>query len=180
MSTITITIPRPRLRRTPIVGIACAAAGALATLALTHGSTPRAAVYTAPAQAFRVALPHGWRATPHAALDALPGRPLAVLRSADGRAAVVIGPAASAADPSGRQLARELARRFHPFKPLAARTVATRAGAAHLYAFARGAVVESVAVASLRGRSYTIDGVVASGANADAQQLGAIVASFGP
>jgi len=70
-------------------------------------------------------------------------------------------------------------RRFAGFRALGAREISTRAGAAYLYSFVRGSVVQSVAVVGVAGRTYLLNAIVASGAAELAREAGAIVGSFG-
>jgi len=186
MSTITITLPRPRIGRLPLVGTACALAGAAAaaaTFALvgspgSRSAAPAAQVYTGPAHAFTLTLPNGWSAASHGQLAGA----LAVVRSRDGRAAVVVSPGVALSGDmrtATKQITALLQRRFAGFRPLGAREISTRAGAAYLYSFVRGSVVQSVAVASVDGRTYLLNAIVATGAGDRAREAGAIVGSFG-
>jgi hypothetical protein len=179
MSTITITLPRPRIGRLTLVGAACALAGAGAAAAafMLSGSSaaPATQVYTAPSHAFTLTVPHGWRAA------AQPGA-LAVVRSRDGRAAVVVSPGVPLRGDmrsATKQITALLRRRFAGFRQLGAREISTRAGTAYLYSFVRGSVVQSVAVVGVAGRTYLLNAIVASGAADRAREAGAIVGSFG-
>ena len=191
MSDTTHTLPLPRLVRLPrtaLVATASAVAGAIAvTLVLallsSGGATKPAspARYTAPGNAFSVALPAGWRALESKALSAVPSKPSAVLRRADHRGLVVIdaiAPVKADARALTATLTKQLRRRFTGFKLTGARLVPLHGGTAYLYTFVRGATVQSIAVATARGQTYAIDAVVPGNAPDVARQVGRIVASF--
>jgi hypothetical protein len=191
MSDTSHALPAPRtvrIPRTALVAVASAAAGALiVTLVLallaSGGSDkrPAPATYTAPGNAFSVALPAGWQPLGADAVRVLPSKPVAVLRRADHRGIVVFSPIApvkGGARTLARSLTKQLRSRFEGFKLTGARLVNVRAGTAFLYTFVRGSVVQSIAVVSTRGRTYAIDAVVPGRAPDVAQQVGRIVASF--
>ena len=189
-TTFTITLPKPRLprvSRTARIAVASALAGAaIAAAALvlagSGSSQPHATTFTGPNHAFHLSLPTGWRGLSGSELARLQGRPLAVLRSRDGRGVVVIqssGPVRESAAAMTKKLTDRLSRSFKGFKPIGARFLMTRAGTVYLYTFVRAGAVESIAIATTSGRTYTLDGVVRSGADDVAQQVGAIVGSFG-
>lgn len=185
-----LSLPRPlRPSRTALVAIASAVAGAavvtlvLALLSSGGASKPAApARYTAPGQAFSVTLPAGWTALGAKALSAVPSRPVAVLRRADRRGLVVvdaIAPVRGDARTVTAELTKQLRKRFTGFKLTGARIVALRhGGTAFLYTFVRGAIVQSIAVATSHGQTFAIEGIVPGSAPDAARQVGQIVASF--
>jgi len=147
-------------------------------VALTGGghAGPKAHVYSAPGHAFSIAYPQGWRAQ---------GSPYLILRSPDRRAMIVVRPAST---PAGAPLSKlaagltaELKRRLPDFRPVGARVARTRGGAAFLYTFARtkARVVQSIMVARVRGRAYSLYAVAPAGDPGLARQTGAILGTFG-
>jgi hypothetical protein len=175
-----ISAPAPR---TTWIAVALSmVAGALVSLAVMgltgSGDAPtRHAGADAP---FTLHAPAGWT---HVATA--PSGALAVLRSADGRATVVVRPAA-AVTATGPQLARslgeQLRRRFSGFRPVSARFATVRGGRAFVYTFVRAprGTVQTLALTSIGGKSYAIDAVAPGDAAQLARQAGQAVASFGP
>jgi hypothetical protein len=141
-------------------------------------------LYTAPAKAFRIALPKGWHALSPTQLRALKAAPTAVLRRADGSATVVMRPApALHGTPAQvlRALGSQLRTRFHSFKPVSARVARLRGGAAIVYTFVRdpNGTVQTLVLAPARGRLWELDAVMPGGRPAVARQVGAMLATFG-
>ncbi len=179
--------PAPRPRRRLIAGAAVAVlvlAAAVTTLLVTRSDggdeTPR---HRASDKSFSVAVPAGWRALSDRQLDDIPTTPAAVLRRVDRRGLVVIRrqPALKRSSrPLTEDLTRQLRSRFKGFEPVGARTVKLSTGPAYVYTFARPktGTVQSIAVAALRDRTYTLDAVTGAGATDVAAQIGAIVRSF--
>jgi hypothetical protein len=184
-----VPAPAPRPRRRLIAGAAAAAlliAVAVAAALLVrsgHDETPSEARYHAADRSFSVALPAGWRALSGRQLDAVPSAPAAVLRRADRRGLVVIR-VQGALDRNARSLTqdltRQLRRRFRGLRPVGARTIQLRSGPGYVYTFARptAGTVQSIAVAPLPDRTYTLDAVTGAEARDVAAQIGAIVRSF--
>jgi hypothetical protein len=173
-----------QLRRTPVVAIASALAGALALLAamglvrLADGgghSASRAAEFSG--DGFTIGVPSGWSAARGGAGTA------AVLKRADGRGLVIVRQI-PAVHGDLRALARDLTAqlrgRVDGFKLVNARLGRIRSGGAFLYTFLRAGRVQSIAVTIVRGRTYRVDSIVAASAPDAARQAGAIVGSFGP
>jgi hypothetical protein len=141
--------------------------------------------YAAPGNAFEVTVPRGWSALSGADLARVPGRPAAVIRRADGRGVVVVRRIAAVHGDLrtvAASLTAQLRRRIPGFRLVSARLGGVRAGGAFLYTFVRGdrAAVQSLAITTVRGRTYRIDTVVPSSAPAAARDAGAVVRSFGP
>jgi hypothetical protein len=184
-----VPAPAPRRRRRLIAG--AAASALLIAVALTAAllvpsgdESPReASRYRAADRSFSVALPAGWKALNSRQLDDVPSAPAAVLRREDRRGLVVIRRQA-ALDRNSRSLTqdltRQLRRRFRGLRPVAARSVQLRSGPGYVYTFARpqAGTVQSIAVAPLPDRTYTLDAVTSADARDVAAQIGAIVRSF--
>jgi hypothetical protein len=180
-------------RRTAAVALGSALAGALAVIALIglvrllggSGDAAPARTYTAPHNAFSIAIPTGWTALTGAELARVPGSPAAVLRRGDGRGLVIVrrtGPVRGDLRAVARSLTAELRARFPGFRLVGARLGRVRAGGAFLYTFVRGpkSVAQSLALTRVRGATYRIDTVVAGDAPDAARQAGAAIGSFGP
>ena len=160
------------LPRSLIVALGSALAGGLAALALI------ALVQTGPAHGgatFSMTVPHGWKLTR--------GPAGAVLRSADGRATVIVrrtGELRGSLRAVAHDLTARLATRVPGFRLVGARVGRVRGGAAFVYTFASRGAAQSLTVAKLYGATYRIDTVVQAGSPAAAEQAAAAVASFGP
>jgi hypothetical protein len=161
-----------------------AAAIAVAVALLARGEDGTEPVrHTAADRSFSVAVPAGWKALDERRLAEVPSTPAAVLRREDRRGLVVIRrqPALERSSRSLTQdLTRQLRRRFEGMRPVAARAVRLRSGPAYVYTFVRPqtGTVQSIAVAALPDRTYTLDAVTRAGARDVAAQIGAIVRSF--
>lgn len=165
-----------------VVGLAVSGAVAV-VVALTLTGPDESPTFRAADRSFSVALPDGWSALEGVELDQVPSGPAAVLRRDDRRGLVVIHRRAGAQGSwrlLTRDLTHQLRRRFRDVRPVGARTVPLRAGAAYVYTFARpgSGTVQSIAVAAVPGRTYTLDAVTAGDAPDVAAQIGAIVRSF--
>jgi hypothetical protein len=177
-------------RRTGLVGLLSALAGAVAVLAVigavhlagtASSAGPKAAAggFTAADDAFHLDVPKGWSAV----RGTDPGSPVAMLRRPDGQGLVIVRriPALSGdLRTVARALTSELQAELPSFRFLGARLGRVRAGAAFLYTFVRGHNAQSIAVTRVKGVTYRIDSIVAAGSPDAARQAGAIVGSFGP
>ena len=124
---------------------------------------------------FSIAVPHGWKATR--------GAHAAVLRSADGRATVIVrrsGELHGSLRTVARDLTTRLAARVPGFRMIGARVARVRAGAAFVYTFARPGAAQSLTVTKIGGATYRIDTVVHPGSSQTAREAAAAVSSFGP
>lgn len=124
---------------------------------------------------FTITVPHGWKATrtAHAA----------ILRSADGRATVIVrrsGELRGSLRTVARDLTSSLASRVRGFRLIGARVARVRAGAAFVYTFARRGAAQSLTVTKVAGATYRIDTVVRPGSPQTAREAAAAVSSFGP
>jgi hypothetical protein len=171
---VTHALARP-LPRSLLVAFGSALAGGLAALALI------ALVHAGPTHerganaTFSIAVPHGWNLTR--------GPAAAVLRSADGRATVIVrrtGELHGSLRTVARDLTARLTARLPGFRVLSARVDRIRAGAAFVYTFARRGAAQSLTVAKLRGATYRIDTVIRAGSPAAAADAARAVSSFGP
>jgi hypothetical protein len=158
--------------RTVLVALGAALAGGLAGLALIT------LVHSGPAHestSFSITAPHGWNLTR--------GPSAAVLRSADGRATVIVrrtGELRGSLREVARELTTRLASRVPGFRLVGARVGRVRAGAAFVYTFARRGAAQSLTVTKVAGATYRIDAIVHVGSPATAAQAAAAVSSFGP
>jgi hypothetical protein len=184
-------------RRSAVVALTSALAGALALLAViglvrlalgggaAADGPARATTFTAPGHAFALTVPKGWTALGGAELARVPNSPVAALKRADGRALVTVrrtAPVRGDLRATARGLTAELGRRLPGFRLVSARLGRVRAGGAFLYTFVRGAsgTAQILALTSVRGVTYRIDSVVPGNAPDAARDAGAVVASFGP
>ena len=180
-----VALPRPVRGRVLAVGLS-AAAGALVSLGVMTALDGGAARTThAAPPPFTVALPSGWHAASAKQLAAMPSRPAAVLRRADGRGVVVIrriAPVRASGTELVRELGTRLRARFPGFRPVNARFTHLRGGRAFVYTFERAPrrTVQGVAFAPAGGSTYELDTVVPGRAPEAARDAAAIVASFGP
>jgi hypothetical protein len=186
VSSLAPTLPR----RTGLVGLLSALAGAVAVLAVigavhlagtTSGSSRAADAggFTAAGDAFHLDVPKGWSAV----RGSDPGAPAAMLRRPDGHGLVIVRriPALSGdLRTVARSLTSELQAELPSFRFLGARLGRVRAGAAFLYTFVRGRNAQSIAVTRVKGVTYRLDSIVAAGSPDAAREAGAIVGSFGP
>ncbi|MEA2457126.1 MAG: hypothetical protein QOC95_98 [Thermoleophilaceae bacterium] len=189
----THSLPRPLPGRTAALVVASALAGAVALIAviglvrLATGAHASSAThtFTAAGKAFAIGVPDGWTALRGTRLAAIPGRPAAAIRRADGRGLVLVrrtGAVSTDLRAVAGGLTSELKRRVPGFQLVSARMGRVRAGGAFLYTFARGTggAAQSIALTKVRGVTYRIDSVVAGDSPDAARQAGAIVGSFGP
>ncbi len=175
-------------RRTILVALLAALAGAAIACAVLFAtgdsSSPRAKELRGPG--FALGYPAGWVPLSAEQLAGVQGRPVAVVRRADGHGTVVVRQKAAPKDQSLRKLTRDLTagleRRFPDFRFVSARVVPIRGGKAFLYTFTRTQAQTAQSIALVRvGRSnYTIDGVARSDDERAAREVAAIVRSFGP
>lgn len=191
MTSQTLTQPRPHSNL--LVALASALAGAVALLAvigavhLAGGESPQSSApersYTAPGDAFEIAVPQGWTALRGADLARTPGA-VAVVRRSDGRGLVIVRrTGALKSDPRtlAEGLTSQLRAELPGFRLVGARVGQVRGGGAFLYTFVQGSegTAQSIAVTSVGGATYRIDTVVPGDAPDAARQAGAIVGSFG-
>jgi hypothetical protein len=182
-ATALVRAGRPRRRAIAAAVALVVAAGAVAAL-LAAASGPQAAPrFQAADRSFSVVVPAGWHALGARELKAMPASPAAVLRRTDRRGMIVIQrrPALERNSRSlTRDLTRQLQRRFDGLQPVGSRTVPLGSGPGYVYTFARprAGTVQSIAVAPVRDRTYTMDAVASAAAPEVAAQIGAIVRSF--
>jgi hypothetical protein len=178
-----VALARPQ--RVTAVAVALSAAVGLLVSIAVFAALPAAAPHATAAKPFRVAVPQGWHQASARDLAAMPSRPAAALRSADGKGVVTLRriPAIHA---SGTQLVRELGTRlrarFTGFHVVAARFARLRGGRAFVYTFTRApkGTAQTIAFATAGKATYEIDAVVPGNAPRAARDAAAIIASFGP
>jgi hypothetical protein len=183
-TTALVSAGGPRRRRVIAAAVALVVVAAALAAILAASSGPQAPPrYQAADRSFSVVVPTGWQALGARDLKAMPSSPAAVLRRQDRRGMIVIQrrPALERNSRSlTSDLTRQLRRRFDGLQPVGARTVPLQSGAGYVYTFARprAGTVQSIAVAPVRDRTYTMDAVASAGAPDVAAQIGAIVRSF--
>ena len=179
-----------RLSRRPLVVLLVAAmialllAGAMALNARTGDEQNSGGKLAgASGNAFTLTYPEGWRPLTKARLDALPGKPLAVLRREGGAGYIVLrqekrAPRSFAQFSSN--LTRELDKRVPDFRKQSARNVRIRAGEAFFYSYIRAqrGTVHSVLVVPAGDRSYVFNTVSRGGAEKVARETARIILSF--
>jgi hypothetical protein len=175
-------------RRTILVALVAALAGAALAAGLITGvgsddSAPRAKELRG--KGFTLGYPAGWMPVSADQLASLRGKPVAVVRRADGNGTVVVRQTAAPKDQSLRKLTRDLTaglqRRFPDFSFVSARVVPVRAGDAFLYTFTRtkAQTAQTVALVRVGRANFTVNGVARTGDPRAAQEVAAIVRSFG-
>lgn len=162
--------------------LALAAACVFVVKALTGGEEDSAGKLSG-AGGFRLSYPEGWQPLSQERLAALPGKPLAVLRRADGKGYVVLRGQKRAPQDFGRfsgDLTRELSRRVPDFQKQSSRLVKIRAGEAFFYSYIRKrkGTVHSVLVVPAGDRSYAFNTVSRGGAQDVARETARIILSF--
>ena len=183
-------LPRSSRRRTLLIALLAALAGAAVAAGLIAGAgddatpSPRAKELRGPG--FALAYPAGWSPTSADRLAKLPGHPVAVVRRADGKGVVVVRRKAAPRDQSLKALTRDLnagmARRFDDFRFVSARVTRVRGGNAYLYTYlrTRQKTAQSIALVRVGDANFTLDAVARSGDPRAAREVAAIVRSFGP
>ncbi len=184
-------LPRSSRRRTLLIALLAALAGAAVAAGLIAGAggddakpSPRAKELRGPG--FALAYPAGWSPTRAERLAKLPGHPAAVVRRADGKGVVVVRRKAAPRDQSLKALTRDLnagmARRFDDFRFVSARVTRVRGGNAYLYTYlrTRQKTAQSIALVRVGDANFTLDAVARSGDTRAAREVAAIVRSFGP
>jgi len=175
----------PRLRRPRVAALlgwsAAAVALALVIRALVAGAPaprPAPAVLAGPSGSFHLAYPAAsWHPV------AVPGT-VAALRRQDGRGLLIVREIRSVAG-SAQSIATELTARLRAtipgFRPVSAKLVSLRSGRALLYTFVRdgGRAVQSLVVAPVGGRTWSMDVTAPAGARSAVTEAGRMIASFG-
>ena len=183
-------LPRASRRRNVLIALLAALAGAaLAAGVIAAGGSDPAAPQRAKelrGPGFELGYPAGWSPAPAAELAKMPGRPVAVVRRADGKGVVIVRRKGAPKDQSLKALTRDLnagmAKRFPDFRFVSARVTRVRAGNAFLYTFLRTQqkTAQSIALVRVGRANFTLDAVAASGDVRAAREVAAIVRSFGP
>ena len=150
------------------------------------GSGPGSTTVTVPGPAgdeFTLEAPAGWTAVTDEQRQALPGRPLSVLRRDDQQGLVVVNVQAGRVrnfDKQVKTLDRRLDKAIPDFRKVGARIVRVKSGRALLYSYARSkrGTAHTLLVIPAGNRTYTVNGTVPAGANDAARELGKILLSF--
>ena len=180
--------PRRRFALVALLAALAGAALAAGLLAATRGDDgpKRIKATELHGPGFALAYPEGWKALTGAQAARLAGKPVAVVRRADGKGTVVVRSKRAPRDGSLQSLSRDLTagleRRFPDFRFVSARVAPLRGGTAFLYTFvrARQGTAQSIAIVKVGKTTYTLDGVAAAGDSRAAREVAAIVRSFGP
>jgi hypothetical protein len=138
---------------------------------------------TGPDEAFTLQVPAGWTAVSADELQAVPGKPLAVLRRDDQKGLVVVNVQPGKVknfDAQVRTLDRRLGKAIPDFQKVGARVVDVKAGKALLYSYARRerGTAHTLLVVPAGDRSYSVNGAVPAGENDAAREMGSILLSF--
>jgi hypothetical protein len=170
-------------------------AAAIALLILNGGDADQTSAPAAPTgirgtsfsgPGFSIGVPAAWHTLSPAARAGIAGHPVAVLQRADGHGLVVVRKTGRPQNQDLRTLTKALSTRFAKkygdFSFISARVQRIRGGSAFLYTFLRGksGLVQSVALTSVGGASYTLDSAVQSDDRQSAAEVAAAVRSFGP
>lgn len=155
-------------------------------VALTGGDDDKAASKAAAGKDAALRYPSTWTNLDGKALAKSEGnKPLAAIQRKD-RSGIVVVRAEAKRDASYQALARdlnsELKGRFKDYKPVTQRVIKTQAGEALYFSYIRRrqGTAQSITLAEVGGRTYSINTVVRGGAKKAATEAGAIIRSFGP
>ena len=184
---------RRRWARRRVLGVVAVALvglgiGAAAFVFLNRGDggskSGAAANQTATAPGFRLDYPTTWRPLSRDELEALPGRPLAVLRRKDGSGFLVVtrepGRLQKSFGQTATDLTRQLKSRMPDFAGRSSKTVDIRAGKALFVSFIREktGTVHTVVVVPARSSTFTLNSVSRGGANGAAREVAQMILSF--
>ena len=168
--------------------LAIIAAVVVAVLALTGGDDDGAGGGTTTVNGpagneFTLETPAGWTAVSEDQRQAVPGRPLAVLRRDDQKGLVVVNVQPGKVNNFDKQvttLDRRLGKAIPDFRKVGARIVDVKAGKALLYSYAREkrGTAHTLLVVPAGDRSYSVNGAVPAGEDDAAREMGAILLSF--
>jgi hypothetical protein len=179
-------------RRRPLrIALLAALAGAAITAGLLVGlggdsPSKRKGATELRGAGFALAYPAGWKAASAKELAAVKGHPAAIVRRGDGKGIVVVRRKGAPRDQSLRALTRDLTsdlrHRFADFRFVSARLSRVRGGTAFLYTFVRTQqkTAQSIALVKVGKANFTLDAVASAGDARSAQEVAAIVRSFGP
>jgi hypothetical protein len=184
-------LPRSSRRRTLVIAVLAALAGAAIGTGLLAGSGDSGHAARTDAKelrgpGFAIAYPSGWAPSTAATRAKLPGHPVAVIRRTDGKGVVIVRRKAAPKDQTLKALTRDLnagmAKRFDDFRFVSARVARVRGGNAFLYTFVRTRqkTAQSIALVRVGDANFTLDAVARSGDMRAAREVAAIVRSFGP
>ena len=177
----------PSRRRTIAIALLAAVAGAAIAAAVLFGTGGDTASKPKPATelrgpGFALAYPAGWKPAPAKSMKGA----AAIVRRGDGKGVVVVRRKRAPRDQSLRALTRDLSagleRRFADFRFVSARVARVRGGTGFLYTFVRTRqkTAQSIALVKVGTTTFTVDAVAAAGDPRAAQEVAAIVRSFGP
>jgi hypothetical protein len=132
---------------------------------------------------FKLKYPNRWQPLSGEELEALPGRPLAVLRRKDGEGFVVVRRESRAPGDFkafSTDLTRALDKRVPDFQRQSARTIRVGAGKAFFYSYIRRrkGTVHTVVIVPAGERSYAINTISPGGAEDVAREVARIILSF--
>jgi hypothetical protein len=132
---------------------------------------------------FKLNFPKRWQPLSGEELEALPGRPLAVLRRKDGEGFIVVrreNRAPTEFKAFSTDLTRALDKRVPDFQRQSARTIRVRAGNAFFYSYVRRrkGTVHTVVIVPAGTRSYAINTISPGGAEDVAREVARIILSF--
>lgn len=132
---------------------------------------------------FTIQYPAGWRTLSPQELDALPGKPLAVIREKDGKGFVVVRQEKAVRGnllAFSRKLTVALKKKVPDFRQQSVRLSNIRAGKALLYTYIRTqtGTAHTVVVVPAGKYSFAINTISRGGEDKVAQQIGAMISSF--
>jgi len=132
---------------------------------------------------FTLLKPDGWEQVSGDELALIPGKPLAVLRRAEGQGLVTVTApteAGSNIEDAAAELDKRLSKALPDFRKVSARIVEVKAGRALLYSYVRTkkATAHTILVVPGPERTYTVNAIVPAGAEDAARDVGEILNSF--
>lgn len=132
---------------------------------------------------FTVQYPAGWQLLSKEELDALPGKPLAVIRQKDGKGFVVVRKEKPFPDnllAFSRKLTTAFKKKVPDFRRQRVRQAKIRAGKALLYTYIRTktGTVHTVVLVPAGNHGFALNTISGGGEKKIAQQIGAIISSF--
>jgi hypothetical protein len=166
-----------------LAALATVAAGTFLLVELRGGGSTGGTLRGDSNDPFTLSYPQSWRPLSQDELDALPGRPLAVVRRKDGKALAVLrreGRAPKSFSAFSTPLSRALEKRIPDFQRLSSRIVTLRAGKAFFYSYLRKrqGTVHTVVLIPAGNRSYALNTVSRGSSEEVAREVARIILSF--
>jgi hypothetical protein len=140
---------------------------------------------TGPDKAYTLRYPKGWEEVKRREKDVPEGAAISMVKRSDDKATLIVqqrGKLEQDLDEVRSDLTKQLSKEIRDFKLVRAGEVRLPAGPALSYTFVRtkSGRVQNLVVVPSNDRTYTLNAVIAPGADAAAREVAAIVRSFDP